>query len=135
MIVLDASAVVELLVRLPLGDAVAARLADPDTTLHAPDLLLVETAHVVRRFTLAGTLGPDDGRRVLTDLVDLGVQTYPHEPLLPRVWQLRDALTAYDATYVALAEALGARLLTTDARLDRAAGVRCDVVVVGPDGS
>jgi len=117
MIVLDASAAVELVLRLPLGDAVAARLADPDQAIHAPHLLAVEVAQVVRRYVHRGELRPGRGEEALLDLADLDIVRHPHEPLLARMWRLRSNLTAYDAAYVALAEALDAPLLTLDTRL------------------
>lgn len=117
MIVLDASAAVELLLRLPMGEAVGARLADPDQAVHAPHLLSVEVAQVVRRYVQRGELRPERGAQALVDLADLDIEHHPHEPLLPAMWRLRSNLTAYDAAYVALAEALDAPLLTLDARL------------------
>lgn len=117
MIVVDASAVVELVLRLPLGDAVAARLADPDDALHAPHVLCVEVAQVVRRYVRRGEVRPQRGAEALADLADLDVCRHPHEPLLPAMWRLRANLTAYDAAYVALAEGLDAPLVTLDARL------------------
>lgn len=135
MIVLDASAVVELVLGLEHADEVRDRIVDPELTLHAPGLLVVEVAQVVRRFSRLGHVSASRGTQALTALVDLGVETYPHEPLLPRIWQLRDTLTSYDAAYVALTEALDARLLTTDARLARAPGLRCPVDLVGESRS
>ncbi|MGL5818877.1 MAG: type II toxin-antitoxin system VapC family toxin [Phycicoccus sp.] len=122
MIVLDASAVVELVLGRPKADLVAGRIADPDLTLHAPHLLSIETAQVVRRYVLAGTVTPERGSDALGDLVDLDVTTHDHEPLLPRIWRLRDNVTAYDAAYLALAEVLQAPLVTLDARLRRSSG-------------
>ena len=117
MNVLDASAAVEWLLRLPLASAVDDRLADADRTLHAPHLLDDEVAQVVRRFEARDAITPERGAQALTDLADLDVNRYPHAPLLPAVWQWRANLTAYDAVYVALAAALDATLLTLDARL------------------
>ena len=117
MIVLDASAAVELILGLPLGDAVAERLVDPDVAVHAPHLLSVEAAQVVRRYVLGGQLRPERGDEALVDLADLDVARHPHEPLLPAIWRLRSNLTAYDAAYVALAEVLDAPLVTCDTRL------------------
>ncbi|MBW3611725.1 MAG: type II toxin-antitoxin system VapC family toxin [Actinobacteria bacterium] len=122
MIVLDASAAVELVLRLPLGGKVAQRLADPDEAVHAPHLLGVEVAQVVRRYVHRGELGAQRAVEALGDFADLDVVRHPHEPLLLRMWHLRDNLTAYDATYVALAEALDAPLLTLDAGLANAPG-------------
>ena len=122
MIVLDASAVVELLLGSPRGATVRARIERPDESLHAPHLLDVEVASVLRRYQLSGDLTADDGREALTDLAGLDIARYPHDPLLPRVWELRTAVTAYDAVYLALAEILEAPLLTLDRRLARARG-------------
>ena len=121
MIVLDASAALELVLNTPTGRRVAARIADPTQSLHAPHLLSVEVTQVLRRYVLAGWMQEEDGAAALGDLVDLGVETYEHEPLLLRAWIWRDTLTAYDGVYVALAEALDSPLLTTDRRLARAA--------------
>ncbi len=117
MIVLDASAVVEWLLDLPLAPEVTARLARDDQTLHAPHLLSVEVAQVVRRYVAAGDMSAERGAQALTDLADLDVFHHPHEPLLPTIWRLRSNLTAYDAAYVALALALDAPLVTLDARI------------------
>jgi predicted nucleic acid-binding protein len=117
VIVLDASAVVEWLLGRPLAGAVEQRLTSGSPSLHAPHLLAVEVAQVLRRFQLQGVLSAERGALALAALADLDVASYPHEPLLPAIWQLRDNLTAYDAAYVALASALGAPLVTLDRRL------------------
>lgn len=117
MIVLDASAALELLLRTPAGDAVQARIADPDETLHAPHLIDLEVTQVVRRYQAARALTPARGREVLEDLADLDIVRYPHTPLLARIWNLRHAVSAYDGAYLALAEALDAPFLTCDRRL------------------
>ena len=122
MIVVDASALLEVLLRTPAATAVERRLFEPGETLHAPHLIDIEVAQVLRRYAAAGTIAPDDGRAALADLADFPLRRYPHGFLLPRVWELRDNLTAYDAVYVALAEALDAPLLTRDRRLAAAAG-------------
>ena len=130
MLVVDASAVVELLLSTPVGAQVAARLG-PDHTLHAPDLLGVEVVSVLRRLHRLDQLAAADSDRALVDLRALGIASYEHEPLLGRALALRDSLTAYDATYVALAEALGAPLLTCDRKLAGSSGHGADVVLVG----
>jgi predicted nucleic acid-binding protein len=122
MIVVDASAVLEVLLRTPAATAVEKRLFDPSQTLHAPHLLDVEVAQVVRRYAANGDLDDERGRAALADLADLPLRRYPHDFLLPRVWDLRNNLTAYDAVYVALAEVLDAPLLTRDKRLAAAPG-------------
>ncbi len=117
MIVADASAVVEVVLNTSAGEGIADRLLDPAETIAAPHLLDLEVLQVFRRYTLAGDLDSERGQQAIEDYADLSILRYPHEPLLPRVWELRHNLTAYDAAYVALAEILDAPLLTCDARL------------------
>jgi predicted nucleic acid-binding protein len=130
VIVVDASALLEALLRTAAADAVERRLFDPGQTLHAPHLLDVEVAQVVRRYASTGEIDAKRGRAALADLADFPLRRYPHDFLLPRVWDLRNNLTAYDAVYVALAEALDAPLITRDQRLAAAAGhhVRVELV-------
>ena len=123
MIVLDASALVELLLGTKSGRAIAARIADPALGLHAPHLADVEVTQALRRFVRDGRLDAAAGASALEDLRALDLERHPHEPLLGRVWALRDRLTACDAVYVALAEALDTVLLTCDARLAHAPGL------------
>jgi predicted nucleic acid-binding protein len=130
VIVVDASAALEVLLNTPAAAAVAARLFDPAETLHAPHLIDVELAQVLRRYAATGTAARDRCRTALADLADLSLQRHAHTILLPRVWELRHSLTAYDAVYVALAEALDAPLVTRDARLAGASGHRARVEVV-----
>lgn len=130
MIVLDASAVLELLLRTPSAERLAERILAPHVTLHAPHLLDLEVAQVVRRFQRAGELIDERAGQVLADFRSLRIIRYPHEPLLQRVWDLRNNLTAYDAAYVALAEALDAPLLTRDRRLASAPGHAARVEVI-----
>lgn len=123
MIVLDASAVLEMLLRTEVGKPLLDRLLGPlAASLHAPHLLDVEVAQVLRRFVGRGSLASGRAREALRDLADLPIERYSHEMLLPRIWSLRLHLTAYDAAYVALAELLGATLLTRDIRLLHAPG-------------
>jgi predicted nucleic acid-binding protein len=130
MIVVDASAVFETLLGRPNAEAVKRRLFDPSETLHAPYLLDVEVAQVLRRYAASGEINGERGRMALADLADFPLSRYPHEFLLPRIWDLRRNLTAYDAVYVALAEALDAPLLTRDRRLAAAPGHRAQIEVV-----
>lgn len=130
MIVVDASALIELLMRTPVGARVEARLFDEPAVLHAPQLLDVEVVQVLRRFEARGELSATRASAALQLLDALPVRRHPHAPLVPRLWTLRSNLTAYDATYVALAEALGAVLVTCDARIGRAPGLRAVVEVV-----
>ena len=131
MIVLDASAVIELLLCTPNGHRVAERIASPKQSLHAPHLIDVEVAQVLRRYEATGVLASERAEEALADLADLGLRRYPHDIFLSRVWELRKNLTAYDATYLALAEALDAPLLTLDGRLSKAPGHRARVEVLG----
>lgn len=130
MIVVDASALIEVL----LGTAAANRLAErffaDGETLHAPHLLDVEVAQVLRRYALAGMFGAERGAQALKDLADFPVARYPHQPFLSRIWDLRQNVTAYDATYLALAEALAAPLVTRDAKLASAAGHRARIELI-----
>jgi predicted nucleic acid-binding protein len=117
LIVVDASAVLEVLLGTETGAKVEDRLLSGGESLHAPHLLDVEVAQVLRRYAAAGDLSPERGREALTDLADFPLHRYAHDVLLPRIWELRHNLTAYDATYLALAETLIAPLVTCDARL------------------
>jgi predicted nucleic acid-binding protein len=130
MIVVDASALLEALLRTPAAEAVERRLFDSRLTLHAPHLLDIEVAQVIRRYAAHGEIDDRRGRAALADLSDFPVRRYPHDFLLPRIWALRNNLTAYDAAYVALAEALDAPLLTRDRRLAGAAGHHARVELI-----
>ena len=121
----------ELLLGTELGRMVAERVSDPATDLHAPHLLDVEVAQVLRRYVRDGDLTSREAAAALDDLRALDVERRGHEALLDRVWALRDTLTAYDAIYVALAEALGTTLLTCDRRLSQAPGIARRIVLAG----
>lgn len=130
MIVVDASALLETLLRTPAAEAVDARLFAAGETLHAPHLIDVEVAQVIRRYAAAGEIDAARGRAALVDLHDLSLRRYPHTVFLPRIWELRNNFTAYDAAYVALAEALDAPLLTRDRRLAGASGHQARIEVM-----
>ena len=130
MIVLDASAAVELLLRTPTGARVAGRIGARAESLHAPHLIDVEVLHVLRRLSSLGHLPALDAEQAISDLGGLGLSRYPHDPFLARIWELRSSVSAYDATYLALAEALAAPLLTADRRLARARGHRAVVELI-----
>lgn len=122
MIVLDASAAIEWLLQSPAGVRIDKRISSPSEPLHAPHLLDVEVVQVLRRYVREKTISEQRGQEALEDLGDLPLNRYPHDFLLPRVWELRATLTAYDAVYVALAEVLDATLLTCDGRIASAPG-------------
>ena len=117
MIVVDASVVIEILLHTDAGASIALRLLDDRRTLHAPHLMDVEVAQVLRRYVARGELSEERGREALDVLVRFPVMRYAHEPLLARMWSLRENLTAYDAAYIALAEGLRAPLVTRDRKL------------------
>ena len=123
MLVLDASGAVELLLNTAAGRRIAHRIDDPGESIHAPHLIDVEVAHVLRRYTLLGLLSPARCERALAQWRELDVERYSHELFLDRMWQLRHNVSAYDAAYVALTEALATVLVTGDGRLLRAPGL------------
>ena len=126
-VVVDASAAVALLLDAgPTGDWVAARVADRH--LAAPELVMYETANVLRRRAAAGAVSPAEATLAHEDLRALALELWPYAVVAERVWQLRENVTVYDAAYVAVAEMLGADLVTLDARLARAPGLRCPVL-------
>jgi len=132
LIVIDASAEVAVLLNVGPGvEAIRDRIARPGETLHVPHLFEIEVLHALRRPSLLGTVSPERVRLALSRLRDTQLVRYPHTPLMERIWELKDNLTAYDSAYVALAEALDAPLVTLDARLARATGIRARVEVYG----
>lgn len=98
--------------------------------LAAPDYCVVEVLSAVRGRVLGGGMAPAAAATAVRDFAELTVDRYDTLGLLPRIWELRDDLTAYDAGYVALAEALGCPLITADRRIARAPGIRCAVETV-----
>ena len=133
MIVLDASAVAQLVLGSPGWREVERRVRDPEVSIHAPHLVVVEVAQVVRRQERSGAISARSGASALTDLAALDLTLHGHDVLLPRIWELRANLSAHDAAYVALAEALGAPLLTFDSRLARVPGHDASVEVLSRD--
>lgn len=131
MIVLDASGVVELLLGGERGERVIPWLEAEEGELHAPGLLDVEVARALRRLEASGAMAASRAGAGVEILQDLPVTRHPETPLLPRIWQLRANLTAYDAAYVALAEAIGCRLVTFDAALAGAPGLPVAVELLG----
>jgi predicted nucleic acid-binding protein len=125
VIVVDASVGLDAL----LFDGPARRLLGVED-IHVPHLIDSEIANVLRRRTHARVLNADQGKRVLDAWRKLALIRHAVHPLLGRIWELRDNLSAYDASYVALAETVGCPLVTADGRLSRAAGIGCLVTVV-----
>ena len=122
LIVVDASALLALLLNTTEASDIEKRLVRASGSLHAPHLLDLEITQVLRRYVSIGQLTPQRGKRALANFADFRIIRYPHYPFLPRVWALRDNVTAYDAAYLALAESLPAPLITCDARLAAAPG-------------
>jgi predicted nucleic acid-binding protein len=115
----DASAILEVLLQTPAARRVSRVLFAASQTLHAPHLIDLEIAQVLRRYVRSAIISADRGAEALSDFLDLPLTRYPHFVLLSRVWQLRHNLTAYDVAYLALAEALDAPLITRDRALAR----------------
>ena len=130
MIVADASAIIEVLLRSESGLLIERRLLRSGETIHAPALIDVEVAQVLRRYVLRGDLVASWARGAIVLLGVFPIERYGHEPLLPRIWELRENLTAYDGAYVALAEGLRAPLLTCDERLANTPGIRARIELV-----
>lgn len=127
MIVVDASALLEVLLATPTSRPLFRRLFIPGETLHAPHVLDLEVAQVLRRYSARKEIADSRAEEALQDLLDLPLTRYPHDLFLTRIWELRANLTAYDAAYVALAEALPAPLITRDRRIGKSSGHRAKI--------
>lgn len=130
MIVVDASAMTEVLLNRASSSRVAHRLLDPREALHAPQLIDLEVAETLRRYEITGEMSPDRAREALLAFAGMPLERHSHWPFLDRIWELRHDVTAYDAAYVALAEALDAPLLTCDRALAAAPGHRAVVELI-----
>ena len=130
MIVVDASAVLEFLLQTATGTRVEGRLFGGEDELHAPHLLDVEVVQALRRLVRMGEVSANRAAGALADLADLDLHRHPHLDFLSRAWKLRENLTAYDAMYVALAEALDATIVTCDTPLAKAPGHRAQIEVI-----
>jgi len=130
LIVLDASAAVELVLQTPRAARIAARALACTERLHAPHLIDLEVAQVLRRLALGREISAARAGLALTDFQLLSIERHAHNPLLARVWELRTGITAYDAAYIALSEALAAPLLTCDDKLARTRGHTATVELI-----
>lgn len=130
MIVVDASAMLEFLLQTPLGARVEARLFRDEEEFHSPHLMDVEITQGLRRLVRSGEVSATRAAEAIEDLGDFDLHRHAHLNLLPRAWHLRENVTAYDAMYVALAEALDASMITCDAPLAKAPGHRARIEAV-----
>ena len=130
MIVLDASAAVEWLLQTPAGIRVESRIFETSESLHAPELFDLEVIQALRKLLRANAITTNRAEEAFSDLLNLRITRYPQFVLLPRIWQHRHAVTAYDAAYIVLAEELGATLITRDARLASTAGHHARIELV-----
>jgi len=130
VIVLDASALLEFLLQTPLGTRVEARLFRDGDEFHSPHLVDVEVAQGLRRLVRTGEVSRDRAADAIADLTDFDLHRHPHLDFLNRAWKLREDVTAYDAMYIALGEALDAPIVTCDAPLGRAPGHRTHIEVI-----
>jgi predicted nucleic acid-binding protein len=122
MIVVDASVLIEVLLRTAAAPDIERRLLDAGASLCAPQVLDLEVAQALRRYCASGDVNASRGQEALDDLIDLPIARYGHVSLLPRIWSLRQDMTTYDAAYVALAETLDVPLVTRDRHLAAAPG-------------
>lgn len=129
MIVVDASAILELILRTSRAANLGARALAADEQLHAPHLLDVEIAQALRRLVQLRSITTERAEQALDDFDGVLIERHAHRELVRRIWQLRGSVTAYDGAYVALAEALDAPLLTCDAKLGRSHGHRAKIEV------
>ena len=128
--VLDASGAVEFLLNTAAGRRLAVRLADEAEVVHVPHLIDLEIAQALRRYARHGTLDAQTGALALERWRSFDVQRYSHEPFLDRIWELRNNVSAYDAVYVSLAEALSAVLFTGDRKLAGTSGVDAPIELI-----
>jgi predicted nucleic acid-binding protein len=130
LIVIDASALLEILLRTDRADRLMERAFAGSEQMHAPQLLDIEITQVLRRLVRQKEITAARAEQALQDLADLLIERHDHQPLVQRIWQLRDAVSAYDGAYVSLAEALAAPLLTCDGKLAGAHGHRATIELV-----
>jgi predicted nucleic acid-binding protein len=130
LIVVDASALLEFLLQTSIGVRVEARIFRDEDEIHAPHLVDVEVVQGLRRLVRMGEVASGRADEAIADLTDLDLQRHPHVDLLERAWKLRDNMSAYDAMYVSLAEAIDATIVTCDSPLAKAPGRRTRIEVI-----
>ncbi|HEX9695755.1 MAG TPA: type II toxin-antitoxin system VapC family toxin [Actinomycetota bacterium] len=131
LVVSDASALLDYLLGTGAASRVRATVRIPDVDLHVPALCDVELASGLRRATIGRALSDQRAGEALEDYLDLPLTRHGHTSLMARIFELRDNFSSYDATYVALAESIGAELLTSDGRLARAVKTHTTVSIIG----
>lgn len=130
--VVDASVVVEALTNRGAVGTVAREVLDGRALRQSAAIIRAEAVSALRSMARQGVVASDRARAAAARATALRLELHAFEPYLPRVWELRDNLSVYDAWYVAVAEALGTPLVTADARLARAPGVRCPIEILSP---
>lgn len=130
MLVIDASAVLELLLTTSKSEGVREEILESGGKLAAPHLLDLEVAHALARYRAVGEVTAERGKEALRDLKQLPIARYPHEPFLDRIWELAEEVSVDDAVYCALAMELSVPILTCDPTLTLRAGQRVQVVLV-----
>jgi predicted nucleic acid-binding protein len=130
LIVVDASAALEFLLRTAKGIKVQERVLDSEESLHAPHLIDIEVTQTLRRLVILKEITAARGKQALEDHLAVNIKRAEHKDLLERVWSLRDSITAYDAAYVVLAEILDCPLITCDAKLARSHGHKARIKLI-----
>jgi predicted nucleic acid-binding protein len=130
MIVVDASALLEFLLQTPVGSRVEVRLFRDQDDLHAPHLVDVEVVQGLRRLVRTDEVSSGRAAEAIEDLIELDLNRHAHVDLVGRAWKLRNNISAYDAMYVALAEAIGAPIVTCDGPLAKAPGHRAKIELI-----
>jgi predicted nucleic acid-binding protein len=129
MIIADASVILEVLLNTTTGAEIEKQLFAPEQTIHIPYLTDLEVLQVLRRYSSTKVISDVRAQQAIEDYTDMPLNRYPHSVLLPRIWTLRHNFTAYDAAYIALAEALDSPLMTCDHAFAMLRGHRARVMV------
>lgn len=128
VIALDVSAAADVLLKFePRASRIRERMRKSEGGIHVPHIFELEVLNTLRRHFLSGNLSEEREAEALEDLSDLKLTRYPHTPFVERIWELKENITAYDASYIALSETLDTPLVTTDGRLARSTGHRARV--------